>query len=275
MSKKKKKIPLWKQFIDETIDVKPARKRKVGNEVLGLKTGLSISRWLELIFHWNELRAMERFANRDLKPLNDMQILNNFVLEFAPDGKCTRKKGSSPNAPPGNTILSGKKPIAYQRLLYNRGHLYSAQEKPILLANKYWTDGNLVTSRSRFRPTYMSFKEVQLKCIEFKIADPRFFTMEEIEQMHQSLIKRREDREWAIPSIEDLDELFKSIPYDPYRTVITYDLHKNPTKKNKPTKQKSETIPNSEEAETKKQEKLEQKRQETKRLLESIEFEAD
>ena len=226
---------LWANFLDrQLIPVDLRKKRKANQGFEGKKTKLSVSAWLELVFQWNELLSMQKFLNPDDKPFTDGQIKFNFGLEFGSKHKV--QKGETKIAP-GNSIISGNHSINFKRNEYRRGQLLANQTRSFLMSFKYHTDGNIVTDRSRVRPKYPTFRQCQQICIDFKIGDPRFFTLEELERVHQLTIKDGTVSAWRFPTIAELKNLREMIPVDPYRSVLTYDLHK----KENPHQGKSES----------------------------------
>ena len=261
-------LPGWTNFLDaqlRPIDRRKKQRKAVGFE--GKKTKLSVNGWLELIFQYNELRSIQRYLDPDVKPFTDFQILHNFKLEFG--GKNKVKKGGA-MVSPGNSVLSGAHSIRFKRSEYRRGQLYAGQVRPFLMAFKYFEDGNVIKDESRIRPKYPSFKECQEMCITAKIADPRFFTVPEMERIHQHIIKEGIVSEWRFPTTNELKNLSEMLPIDPYRSVLTYDLHKKENPHNKPKTPKEDVVQTNKEIDKLEKESLEERRRATQKFLETF-----
>lgn len=260
----------WSQFLDQYIQPIDIRKRrKCDYRSCGKKSKLPVNQYVEVLFQYNELLAMKRFIDEDCIPLTNRQILENFKIEFG--GKEVVNRAGN-LAPPGNSILSGKHKIGWKRLEYRRGNLYKAQVRPFLMSFAYFKDGNIVTDNCITIPKYPTFRECQEMCIEAKICDPRFFNVETMERIHQSVIKQGTKSEWRFPTISELENLRKLIPIDPFRSVKTYDLHK---KRNKAQENKKNDNLEREEKllrETPKKEKefLEEQRRKTQKAIQGI-----
>lgn len=262
-------------FLDRQLIPVDLRKRKRAYQGFnGKKTGLSVNQWVELIFQFNELRAMQQYLNPDVGPLSDDQIMHNFKLEFGGKQK-VNKAGIM--VTPGNSILSGVHTWNWKRTEYRKGTLFANQIKPFLVSFKY-LGGKLVKDETRVQPKYPTFVECQEICIKFKIADPRFFTITEMERLHQYAIKEGAISEWRFPTTQELKTLGEIIPIDPYRSILTYDLHKkaNPAQEKKPKTNPIEDIETrKEEIKSFEKEDLEERRRRTQKFLSSIDDETE
>jgi hypothetical protein len=104
------------------------------------------------------------------------------------------------------------------RTAYNAGTLYSMQEKPLIVSFKYNSLGYVVDDRSG--KYYQYWDDCRQKCIDLRIADPRFFSQEELSAMRVAAVN--DDPQfstWNIPG-EDFCEHFKEkIGKDPYKAI--------------------------------------------------------
>ena len=230
----------------------------------GKKTGLPINRWLALVFEWNEFRSLQYSLDKTIQPLTDDEILYNLKQEFGSNRK--KKKDA-----PANSILSGKHTVNFHRTRFNKGILFKGQPKNILVSWCYHTSGK-ITKGGRQKYKFPTFQECQQNCIEFQIADPRFFTPEDMEKIHQFALSKGLMDSWSIPYLEELDEITKYVPITLYRSVMTYDIWKEHKHGNqKPKRETINTINQEIEKEEKLQlQELENQRKETLLLLQSF-----
>jgi len=266
-----KRVTNWIEVIED-----PSRKRTQANVVKrerkgrkggqGAITGLPISRWLALIFEWNEFEAIRSNIDESAKPLTDAQILHNFKLEF---GDSRKMKYGKETRNVGGSILSGKHTINFHRSRYRKGELYGGQSKPILVSFRYHQEGYLCSDRSLYK--FPSFRECQQICIENKIADPRFFLPEEIEKIEQFAKSEGNFALWAIPTHHELQEIHSQLPITLYRSILTHDLwKKEKVKVRRPRISIDDLNKKAERDEKKEQKELERRRKETKKVVESI-----
>lgn len=114
---------------------------------------------------------------------------------------------------------SGMLTIGLFRTRYNKNKLFAAQEPVYLLSFCYNDDGRIVYNGAQYYQ-YLSFRECYQRCIEFKIADPRFITYEEIVQIRNRI--NSEDKEWSgwrVPTDTILTELSAKIGRELYDSV--------------------------------------------------------
>ena len=178
----------------------------------GRQTGLGQTFWFGAVFNLNELHA----ARRELdKVLTDAQILLNWELEFG-----NKKKPDGSSFQPGGTIGSGKKTIGMYRSQYRKGTLYVRQTKPYLFSFKYSKEKHILRD-GRGQRNFLTGDECRNLCLSNKIADPRFFTREELVQIRQHAQKKGEIALWAIPSAKQFDEIEQSIVGGVYNCMLT------------------------------------------------------
>ena len=69
----------------------------------------------------------------------------------------------------------------------------------------------------------MSLEDIRQKCMECRIADPRFFTDKELSEIRHVAKKRDELNLWAIPSPAQFTELDRTIPGGLYGKYLLYE----------------------------------------------------
>ncbi len=217
------KVSRVSRWINDILDTEVRVSRKLGkikgNSCIGKKTKLPINRWLAAVFEMNEFRILASLTDRSVKPLTDEQIKYNYMLEFG--GNKPTKFGTGTIQPAG-ALISGKHTINFYRNKFKKGILYAGQARPILYPFCYSPEGHIKRERgSSFFPT---FAECQQYCITAKIVDPRFFTTEEMEHIHQFAVQRGVYHQWVIPTQQELDDLYKFVPVKLYRCIRTYDI---------------------------------------------------
>lgn len=181
----------------------------------GRQTGLGQSYWLSAVFNLNEIHASRKEYE---KVLSDPQIYHNWNLEFGnkttPEGNVTK---------PGGAIGSGKRTLGMYRREYRRGDLYSKQPKPILYSFKYSREKHPLKDGKSER-NFLTFEQCRELCLLAKIADPRFFTREELVQIKHHAKKQGMVHLWSIPSAKQYEELDNAIVGGIYRSLITKDI---------------------------------------------------
>jgi hypothetical protein len=229
---------------------KKERKGRKGFE--GKQTGLPSNRWIAAVFELNEIRCIQSVMDQGTLPLTNAQIMYNYKQEFVNNRpKRFHKK-------PGGALSSGKHSIGMRRKQYRLGTLYAEQTKNIFMSFRYSPSGHICFDRSENR--FPTFRQCQQMCIDFKIADPRFFSTDDMEKIHKYSIKTGTYTLWTIPTREEMMELFEQIPIELYRSVRTYDIWK------KDAVPKDWSPPNDIEDE-KEQQALEEQRRATKETI--------
>lgn len=218
----KSRVSLWLKSMLEEVNIAPKdRKGKKGYN--GRTTKLPMNRWMAAVFEINEFRAIQFSMDQAKKPLTDPQIKYNWSQEFERYSHVQLRSGRE--WLPGGSIASGKWGIGMLRNRYRKRQLFKYMLPPIFMSFKYSPEGHILkdgVSKSKF----LTFSECQELCIQFKIADPRFFKLEEMERIHQFTLQKNIYDQWSIPTKEMMDELSKEFPFDLYRSVKTYDIWK-------------------------------------------------
>lgn len=216
------RVALWiKDLLSENTQI-PLSERKGRKGFEGKQTGLPSNRWLAAMFECNEFRCLERILDTSKIPLTNSQILFNYRQEFVLHRKEVKFKNGT--IKPGGAIESGKHGIGMMRGRYREGSLYSGQSVSFLFSFRYSPGGHIC--RDRTENKFLTFREAQELCIKFQIADPRFFSPEDMERIHKHAVKSGTYHQWTIPTRDELKELQDLIPVELYRSLKTYDIWK-------------------------------------------------
>lgn len=148
--------------------------------------------YLEQVFYQNEI---DRYYD---KQKTDAQIQYEFLNKY-PHYELKRR------------FKQKKQTINYLRTLYNRRQLYAAQEQVNILSFRYNEEGIItVDGRSWFR--YLQFIQAYKRCLEYKIADPRFIEPEKIIALRNRINSGDVNWEgWTIPSAKWIKEFETAI----------------------------------------------------------------
>ena len=115
-----------------------------------------------------------------------------------------------------------KESIGGYRTQYNKRTLY-VQQKPVLLLSFCYSLEGRIISRGNNNYDYLSFHQCYQKCIEYKVADPRFVEYSKIVAIRNAI--NNDDTEWAdwtaptdteiktLCSLLGLTELYNSISF--------------------------------------------------------------
>jgi len=164
----------------------------------GVRHKLTFTQYLELLFSRNEIEAMKG------SPLTNPQLEANIQEEF-PQIVRSRRNDS-------------KKTIGSYRTDYNKGRLFANQATPILVGFRYDDQGFVV--QSAYANRYMTHAECVEKCIEFQIADPRFFSKPDIITLGRARIEKPDEfGNWVIPSHEEVKKLETTIGKPLYNSM--------------------------------------------------------
>ena len=108
--------------------------------------------------------------------------------------------------------------INYLRTLYNRRELYSAQP-PFFLISLRYNDAGIIEPDGR-SAKYMHFIECYKRCLESKIADPRFIEPEKIVAIRDRINSGDQSWvDWWVPSDEWIATFTDKIGQPPYNSV--------------------------------------------------------
>lgn len=182
--------------------IRPARKDRAGR-----KTKLTQSVWFATVFELNELNAMRGIYE---KVLNDKQILHNWEIEFRVEGS---KRG--------NGLASGTLTVGMFRERYRQGVLYKQQLRPILYSFRYTRDKEPRHDKRVLE--MMTLDECREKCLQAKIADPRFFNIKELAKIRNHAKREGRIHEWSIPSPHQYETLNDSVVGGVYGAYKLYD----------------------------------------------------
>ena len=168
----------------------------------GKITKLPQNVWFESVLYLNENNSLLGHTDR---VLTDQQILMNWDNEF---GNSRESTGTKVNV--GGGLKSGNLSVGSYRSKYRKANLYNQQIKPFLLSLRYDRKGLPIKDRKK-KFFYMSLADLRKLCLENCIADPRFFTNEELGKIKDAARKKHELHLWGIPSPTQYKELDKSV----------------------------------------------------------------
>lgn len=204
-------------LVDEMMDSEtPISHRRLPmgrHKFAGRNTRLPANVWFASIFELNEFRSATKQYD---KILNDRQILHNWTLEF---GNKSTKAGV---LKPGGAVQSGKKTIGTYRKAYRKGTIYVGQVRFPLLSIRY--DSNQVAMKDgKTQKKYLTFQDCRDMCMTFKIADPRFFTVEEIRGISTHAFDIGDIKSWCIPTKKQYEELDSRTPGGIYKSIRLFE----------------------------------------------------
>ena len=215
------RVSRWINDLLNPVVEKKNRTLSQRREYGGKHTNLPLNRWFAAMFELNELRAIRHIFDPSFKPLNDVQITYNALQEFS---KNKPRKYGNTTVTPGGSISSGAHRTGFFRNRFRKGTLYYNQTKPILMSFKYSNEGHIQKDRNNY--SFLTFSQCQQLCIDRKIADPRFFSLEDLEKI-QTHCHKYHQVDWSIPTREELKELTEFAGMDLYRSIRTYDIWKS------------------------------------------------
>jgi len=177
----------------------------------GKQTRLPMCVWFYSIFQLNEIYACKGQLEM---VLHEQQIKMNWEREYG-----NRKPRAGSRMTPGGSITSGKHSIGLYRNKYREGRLFKGQLKPIMLSFRY--SGNKLVCIDRQNRKFYNHNECRELSLKYKIADPRFFTKEEIAEIKQHAMQSGEILSWGIPSKSQWSELDAISPGGIFRCIRT------------------------------------------------------
>jgi hypothetical protein len=188
----------------------PRPKYGTGGRITNLTQGV----WFDALFELNEKNAI---LGRYDKILTDSIILANWAREY-------EDKGINPKTglKIGGGLTSGKLSIGMYRNKFRNGRLYDTQIKPYLLSLKYCSQKYPCREKTR-AVVPLTLDEIRELCMQYKIADPRFFTPKEIADIKAYADKTGERNLWGIPAKSQWEELNKSVPGGIYGRYKIYN----------------------------------------------------
>lgn len=204
-------VNLVAQIIDAETPIMDRRLPKGRGDRQGRVTRLAQCVWFYSIFQLNEIYACKGQLEN---VLHENQIKHNWSLEY---GNKPRRKGNTYRA--GNAIESGNQSIGSYRNKYRKGVLFSGQIRPILMSFRY-SATKLICVDGKNRKFY-NHNECRELCLKYRIADPRFYTKDEIHEIKQHATQLGELVLWGIPSQAQWKELDDTTPGGIFRCVRT------------------------------------------------------
>lgn len=204
-------INLIASVIDSDTPIMDRRLPTAKGDRGGRVTRLPQCVWLHYIFELNEIYACK--GQLELV-LHENQIKHNWSLEF---GNKPRKKGNVYRA--GNAIESGNQAVGSYRNKYRKGVLFTGQLKPILMSFRYSYNKHICQDGKNRK--FYTHNECREHALKYKIADPRFFTREEIAEIKRHAEQKGEILSWGIPSERQWKSLDEVTPGGIFRSIRT------------------------------------------------------
>ena len=192
---------LLKESTKEIVEYVPPKQRNIKGRKYNAKDRMQYGPYLEKMFYENELARYEK------KQRTNAQLKTDFLRDH--DNHYYLKK----------RFITFKETIGNYRTRYNKRKLYAAQEPVYLLSFQYDEYGIIVVDGKRYYE-YLSFEQAYARCIEFKVADPRF--------VPHGLIKRIRDRitskdpeflQWSVPTDKWIRSFENKIGKNAYNSV--------------------------------------------------------
>jgi len=121
-----------------------------------------------------------------------------------------------------NKFKRYKYTIGMFRSKYNRRELYSTQDPVYLLSFDYNEAGYIVVDGRQYYRS-LTFKQAYERCLEFKVADPRFIPHDKIVLLRDR--KNSGDPQWAdwsVPPDSFLDQLHRTVHRDSMYDTIEF-----------------------------------------------------
>lgn len=168
--------------------------RKVGRTYQ--TEGQLVSRWVHDKLEANELLAYQK------KALTNIELQRELLSRF-PSNMSLRYR-----------FKSYKATIGTYRKRFNEMKLYSAQPEPFLASFQYDEVGYIVMG-GIYQTTYLMFEECYQRCVDLKIADPRFVPPEYITELRNRKIEQLTTKkytgtnwlEWIVPDEDTIKGL--------------------------------------------------------------------
>lgn len=180
----------------------------------GRSTNLTQCVWFEALF---ELQEKYMILGSFDKVMTDSLILANWAKEY--EGKGVHQLTGRPI---GGGLSSGKLSIGMYRNKHRKAKLYDNQMKPFLISLKYCAQKYPCKEKTK-AVVPLTLEEIRELCMDYKIADPRFFSPKEIADIKAYAEKNNERHLWGIPNKTEWEELNKSVPGGIYGRVHIYN----------------------------------------------------
>lgn len=196
----------------------PALNRRIPrakNGTGGRTTNLTQGTWFEFVFELNERNII---LGNYSKVMSDRIILANWSKEFENLGYNTLTGQKI-----GGALSSGKFSVGTYRNMYRKGRLYDDQPKPFLMSFRYCREGYPVKERTKAL-TPLNLDQCREICMEHKIADPRFFSPQEIADIITHADKTGTRSQWGIPSKTQWKELNEQTPGGIFGRTRIYNI---------------------------------------------------
>lgn len=201
--------------LDPSIPILNRRLPRAKNGTGGRTTNLPQGVWFEFVFELNEKNMI--IGNFE-KVMTDRVVLANWSKEYENLGYNTLTGQKI-----GGAISSGRHSVGMYRRWCRQGRLYEYQPKPILMPFRYSKPAYPCKEKTK-AVVPLTLDQCRELCLESKIADPRFFSPQEIADITKHSEKKNERSLWGIPSKSQWQELDDCIPGGIYGRHQIYNI---------------------------------------------------
>lgn len=192
---------LLKETTKEIVEYIPPKQQTTKGRQYNARDRMNYGPYLEKMFYENELAryTKEQKTNGQLK----VQFLRDH------DNHYQLKK----------RFITYKETIGNLRNKYNTRRLYAAQEPVYLVSFQYDEYGIIVIDGKRYYE-YLSFEQAYERCIQFKVADPRFIPYGLIVRIRNRINSNDpEFTQWSVPTDKWIKSFENKIGMPAYNSV--------------------------------------------------------
>lgn len=112
-----------------------------------------------------------------------------------------------------------KETIGNLRYRYNKRKLYT-QQKPVYLISLQYNSFGVIVVDGRQYYKFLSFQEAYRRCIDFKVADPRFVPPELLSKLRDRVNSADPEwQDWSVPPIRWIEQFERLIGMEAYNSV--------------------------------------------------------
>lgn len=192
-------IPATEQQTDIS-KYEPPREEKKGRKYEG-RDRITYGPYLEEMFFNNEIEAY----------LTEPKTSKELQYKFLSDHKS--------NYQLRQRFKNYKITMNNLRTLYNRGTLYSNQA-PVYLLSFDYNDTGIIVVNAKYWYKHLTFKQAYERCIDFKVADPRFIQPDKIVMLRDR--KNSGDiswSDWSVPPESFIKSIERKIGMPLYNSI--------------------------------------------------------
>jgi len=158
--------------------------------------------FLEVMFYNNEIAAYSEDGAKTQEELRDI-----FLEQYKHNYELKRR------------FKRYKESIGNLRNKYNSRKLFTLQEPVYLLSFQYNSFGVIVVNGNQYYK-FLSFQEAYRRCVDFKVADPRFIPPELLSKLRDRVNSADPDwLDWSVPPLKWIDQFERLIGMEAYNSV--------------------------------------------------------